>query len=148
MNTLSYKTKFANKTNHTKEWFIVDAEGKTLGRLATAIATVLRGKHKPTYTPHDDAGDYVIVLNSDKIKLTGNKWNAKKYITFSGYPGGQRTIVAKDLNKKKSFALVESAVRGMLPKNILGRQMIKKMFVYDGTEHPHQAQKPQTLNIK
>lgn len=145
VDTLSYKTKFANKASHTKEWFIVDAEGKTLGRLATSIATVLRGKHKPTYTPHADAGDYVVVLNSDKIKLTGNKWDNKRYVTFSGYPGGQKTIAAKDLNKKKSFALVESAVRGMLPKNILGRQMIKKMFVYDGAEHPHQAQKPQTL---
>ena len=145
MNTLSYRTKFANKTNHTKEWFIVDAEGKTLGRLASVIATVLRGKHKPTYTPHTDAGDYVIVLNSDKVKLTGNKWNDKKYVSFSGYPGGQRFIAAKDLNTKKSFALVEKAVRGMLPKNKLGRAMIKKMFVYDGLEHPHQAQKPQTL---
>lgn len=145
MNTLSYKTKFANKENHTKEWFIVDAEGKTLGRLATAIATVLRGKHKPTYTPHSDAGDYVIVLNSDKVKLTGHKWDNKRYVTFSGYPGGQKTIIAKELNKKKSFALVESAVRGMLPKTILGRQMIKKMFVYDGVEHPHQAQKPSPL---
>ena len=147
MNTLSYKTKFANKTNHTKEWFIVDAEGKTLGRLASVIATVLRGKHKPTYTPHTDAGDYVIVLNSDKVKLTGNKWNAKEYVSFSGYPGGQRFIAAKDLNKKKSFALVEKAVRGMLPKNKLGRAMFKKMFVYDDTTHPHQAQKPQTLKV-
>ncbi len=145
MNTLSYKTKFANKTNHTKEWFIVDAEGKTLGRLASVIATVLRGKHKPTYTPHTDAGDYVIVLNSDKVKLTGNKWNDKNYVSFSGYPGGQRFIAAKDLNKKKSFALVEKAVRGMLPKNKLGRAMFKKMFVYDGAAHPHQAQNPQTL---
>lgn len=147
VDTLSYKTKFANKTNHTKEWFVVDAEGKTLGRLASVIASVLRGKHKPTYTPHADAGDYVIVLNSDKVVLTGNKWNAKRYITFSGYPGGQKSIAAKDLNKKKSFALVESAVRGMLPKNRLGRQMIKKMFVYDGAEHPHGAQKPKTLNV-
>ena len=147
MNTLSYKTKFANETNHTKEWFIVDAEGKTLGRLASVIATVLRGKHKPTYTPHIDAGDYVIVLNSDKVKLTGNKWNAKEYVSFSGYPGGQRFIAAKDLNKKKSFALMEKAVRGMLPKNKLGRAMFKKMFVYDGTEHPHGAQKPQTLKV-
>jgi len=147
VNTLSYKTKFANKQNHTKKWYIVDAEGKTLGRLASAIAVVLRGKHKPNYTPHTDTGDYVIVINSDKVKLTGNKWNAKKYVSFSGYPGGQKFIAAKDLNKKKSFALIEKAVVGMLPKTKLGRAMFKKMFVYDSTEHPHQAQKPETLKV-
>lgn len=146
MNTLSYRTQFANKQTHEREWFVVDAEGKTLGRLCSEIAKVLRGKHKPTYTPHFDAGDYVIVLNSDKVHLSGNKWNDKKYIRYSGYPGGQKVVVAKDLNKKKTFAVLENAVRGMLPKNRLGRQMFKKLFVYEGTEHPHAAQQPKTLN--
>ena len=145
MNTLSYKTKFANAQTYQREWFVVDAEGKTLGRMATEIATILKGKHKPTYTPHFDAGDNVIVLNADKISLSGDKWNAKKYVTFSGYPGGQKFIVAKDLNKKKPIAIVENAVKGMLPKNKLGRAMFKKLFVYEGAEHPHAAQQPKSL---
>ena len=147
MDTLSYKTKFANKETFEREWFVIDAKNQTLGRLSSKIATILRGKHKATYTPHFDAGDYVIVLNSDQVHLSGNKWNDKKYISYSGYPGGQKTIAAKDLNKKKSFALVEKSVKGMLPKNRLGRQMFKKLFVYDGEEHPHTAQKPQTINL-
>lgn len=147
METLSYKTQHAKKQTHVREWFIVDAQDKTLGRMCSEIAKILRGKHKPTYTPHFDAGDYVIVINSDKVKMSGNKWNAKKYVTFSGYPGGQRFIVAKDLNKKKPIAVVENAVRGMLPKNKLGRAMFKKLFVYQGTEHNHAAQKPTTLNL-
>ncbi len=145
MNTLSYKTKFANAQTYQREWFVVDAEGKTLGRMATEIATILKGKHKPTYTPHFDAGDNVIVLNADKISLSGNKWDQKKYVTFSGYPGGQRFIAAKDLNKKKPIAIVENSVRGMLPKNKLGRAMFKKLFVYEGAEHPHAAQQPKEL---
>lgn len=147
METLSYKTQHAKKETHQREWFVVDAQDKTLGRMCTEIAKILRGKHKPSYTAHFDAGDYVIVLNSDKVKLTGNKWNAKKYITFSGYPGGQKSIVAKDLNKKKPIAIVENAVRGMLPKNKLGRAMFKKLFVYEGAEHNHAAQKPTTINL-
>ncbi|MCB0539012.1 MAG: 50S ribosomal protein L13 [Bacteroidetes bacterium] len=145
MNTLSYKTKFANAQTYEREWFVVDATDKTLGRLATQIATVLKGKHKPTYSPHFDAGDNVIVLNADKIHLSGDKWNQKKYIRYTGYPGGQREVVAKNLNDKKPIAIVENAVRGMLPKNKLGRAMFKKLFVYAGAEHPHAAQKPQTL---
>lgn len=145
MNTLSYKTKFANAQTHDREWFVVDATDKTLGRLATQIATVLKGKHKPTYTPHFDAGDYVIVLNADKIHLSGDKWDQKKYIRYTGFPGGQREVVAKDLNTKKPIAIVENAVKGMLPKNKLGRAMFKKLFVYENAEHPHAAQKPQTL---
>jgi len=145
VNTLSYKTKFANAQTYEREWFVVDAEGKTLGRMATEIATILKGKHKPTYTPHFDAGDNVIVLNADKITLSGNKWKDKKYVTFSGYPGGQRFIAAKDLNVKKPIAIVENAVKGMLPKNKLGRAMFKKLFVYEGAEHPHAAQQPKEL---
>ena len=148
MNTTSYKTSHPNKQTVQREWFVVDATNKTLGRLASEIARVLRGKHKPTYSPHFDAGDYVIVLNSDKVRLTGSKWTDKTYISYSGYPGGQKSINARDLNEKKSFALVENAVRGMLPKSRLGRQMIKKMFVYDGDEHPHQGQNPTELKLK
>lgn len=147
MDQLSYKTKFANNT-HQKEWFVVDAQGQTLGRLAARIASVLRGKHKASYTPNVDAGDYVIVLNSNKIHLSGNKWNAKVYVRHTGYPGGQRHILAKALNAKKPIALVETAVKGMLPKNSLGRAMFRKLFVYEGAEHAHAAQQPKTLTIK
>jgi large subunit ribosomal protein L13 len=121
-------------------------KNKTLGRLATQIATILRGKHKATYTPHFDAGDYVVVINANQIHLSGNKWDQKNYISYTGYPGGQRTINAKDLNVKKPIAIVENAVRGMLPKNRLGRDMFRKLFVYEGADHPHAAQKPQTLS--
>jgi len=146
VNTQSYKTKFANAQTHEREWFVVDAKDKTLGRLATQIATILRGKHKATYTPHFDAGDYVVVINANQIHLSGNKWDQKNYISYTGYPGGQRTINAKDLNVKKPIAIVENAVRGMLPKNRLGRDMFRKLFVYEGADHPHAAQKPQTLS--
>ena len=146
MNTQSYKTKFANAQTYEREWFVVDAKDKTLGRFATQIATILRGKHKATYTPHFDAGDYVVVVNANQIHLSGNKWDQKNYISYTGYPGGQRTINAKDLNVKKPIAIVENAVRGMLPKNRLGRDMFRKLFVYEGADHPHAAQKPQTLS--
>lgn len=147
MNTLSYKTKSATKETVERKWYVVDAEGETVGRLCSRIATVLRGKHKPSYTPHVDTGDYVIVLNADKVRFSGNKWDQKEYITFSGYPGGQKRIVAKNQVAKKPYAIVESAVRGMLPKGILGRQMFKKLFVYQGTEHPHAAQKPEKFTF-
>ena len=147
MNTLSYKTKSANKDTVKHKWYVVDAEGETLGRLASKIAIVLRGKHKPSYTPHVDCGDYVIVLNGDKVRLTGNKWAAKEYITFSGYPSGQKRQTAKEMVAKKPFFIVENAVRGMLPKNRLGRKLFKKLFVYAGNTHPHQAQKPQPFNF-
>ena len=146
MNTSSYKTKFANAQTHQREWFVVDATNKTLGRMCTEIATILKGKHKASYTPHFDAGDNVIVLNADKIHLSGNKWDQKTYVRYTGYPGGQRKVIAKDLNKKKPIAIVENAVRGMLPKNRLGRAMFRKLFVYEGAEHPHTAQKPKTLS--
>lgn len=147
MDTLSYKTVSANKQTVEHKWYVVDAEGMVLGRLCTRIATVLRGKHKPSYTPHVDCGDYVIVLNADKVKLTGTKLQNKEYITFSGYPGGQKRITAKELMAKKPHAIVEKAVRGMLPKNKLGRALNKKLFVYTGTEHAHQAQQPQPLKF-
>jgi len=145
VNQLSYKTRYVSKKEHQKSWYIVDAAGQTLGRMSTQIASILRGKHKPTYTPHDDAGDYVIVINSDKLHLSGNKWSQKVYHRYSGYPGGQKTINAKDLNIKHPTALIETAVKGMLPKCPLGRQMSGKLFVYAGAEHPHNAQKPVEL---
>lgn len=145
MNTLSYKTKSEKKEAVERKWFVIDAEGETVGRMCTKIAHVLKGKHKPSYTPHIDCGDYVIVINADKIRFTGNKMDKKEYITFSGYPGGQKRIVAKDLLVKKPTAIVENAVRGMLPKNTLGRDMFRKLFVYADAAHPHEAQQPETL---
>lgn len=146
MNSLSYKTVSAKKEEVQRDWYIFDAANQPLGRLCTQIATLLRGKHKPSYTPHVDCGDNVVVINAGNVHLSGNKWNDKDYIHYTGYPGGQRKIAAKDLNVKKPTALVENAVKGMLPKNKLGRAMYKKLFVYAGAEHPHQAQKPKSLN--
>lgn len=142
MDTLSFKTKSAKKEEVEHKWYIIDAENQVVGRMCTQIATVLRGKHKPSYTPHVDCGDYVIVINAEKVRFTGNKMEQKEYITFSGYPGGQKRRTAKEQMEKKPFAIVESAVKGMLPKNKLGRAMYKKLFVYAGSEHPHAAQKP------
>lgn len=147
MDQLSYKTKFVSKKEHQKSWFIIDAQGQTLGRLCTKVASILRGKHKPSYTPHDDAGDYVIIINSDKIHLTGNKWSQKVYYRYSGYPGGQKSIIAKDLNVKNPKSMVETAVKGMLPKCSLGKHMVGKLYVYAGGEHPHAAQKPTEIKI-
>lgn len=147
MNTLSYKTKSAKKGEVERNWYVIDAEGEVVGRVCSKIAHVLRGKHKTSYTPHVDTGDYVIVINAEKIRFTGNKWNQKEYITFSGYPGGQKRRVAKEMRTKKPIAVVENAVRGMLPKTKLGRAMIKKLFVYEGEEHPHQAQQPQPFEF-
>lgn len=147
MDTLSYKTQSAKKETVERKWYVVDAEGEVVGRLCSKIAHVLRGKHKPSYTPHVDTGDYVIVINADKIRFTGNKWAQKEYITFSGYPGGQKRTIASELHAKKSYAVVENAVKGMLPKNRLGRAMFKKLFVYEGSEHPHVAQKPEPFNF-
>lgn len=147
MDTLSYKTKYANKETVEKNWYVVDAENEVVGRLASRIASVLRGKHRPDYSPHMDAGDYVIVLNADKVRFTGNKLAQKEYITFSGYPGGQKRTTAENLMATKPLRVMESAVRGMLPKNKLGRAMIKKLFLYEGTEHPHHAQKPQEFKF-
>ncbi len=143
MDTLSYKTKSTRKEDVERAWFLVDLEGETVGRIASKIAHVLKGKHKASYTPHIDCGDYVIAINADKIRFTGNKWSQKEYLTYSGYPGGQKSKVAEELRASKPHAIIEKAVQGMLPKNKLGRQMFKKFFVYAGAEHPHAAQKPQ-----
>jgi len=144
---LSYKTKSERKEDVVRAWYVVDAEGETVGRLCTKIATVLRGKHKPSYTPHVDTGDNVIVLNAEKIRFTGSKMKDKQYVSYSLYPGGQKKISPESLMKKKPYAVVERAVKGMLPKNKLGRAMFKKLFVYAGTEHPHAAQKPQKIEF-
>ncbi|HHX75903.1 MAG TPA: 50S ribosomal protein L13 [Acholeplasmataceae bacterium] len=141
------KTFMANESTITRKWYVVDAEGKTLGRLATQVASVLKGKHKPSYTPHVDTGDYVIVINADKIKLTGNKWNDKIYYKHSGYNSGLTETPAKELMAKMPTALVEKAVKGMIPKTSLGRDMLRKLFVYAGPEHKHQAQQPESLEV-
>jgi len=132
----------------TRQWYVVDAEGKTLGRLASHIATILKGKHKPIYTPHADVGDYVIVINADKIHVTGRKMRQKMYHRHSGYPGGLKSINLRDLLQRHPTRAIEFAVKGMLPKNRLGRKMFKKLKVYAGSDHPHQAQKPQVLALK
>ncbi|MCT4565484.1 MAG: 50S ribosomal protein L13 [Maledivibacter sp.] len=130
-----------------RKWYVVDAEGKTLGRLATQVATILRGKHKPTYTPHVDTGDFVIILNAEKVNLTGKKLDQKMYRWHTGYPGGLKERTYRDMINNKPEKVVMSAVKGMLPKNSLGRQMLKKLRVYRGSEHGHQAQKPEVLDI-
>ncbi|MGD9761914.1 MAG: 50S ribosomal protein L13 [Candidatus Izemoplasmatales bacterium] len=142
------KTFMANENTIKREWFVIDAAGATLGRLATEVATVLRGKHKPTFTPHVDCGDYVIVINADKIVLTGNKWEDKKYYTHSTYPSGLKTRTAKELMAEKPIRMVELAIKGMLPKNKLGDQMYTKLFVYAGAEHKQQAQQPVIMELK
>ncbi|HUU99881.1 MAG TPA: 50S ribosomal protein L13 [Bacteroidales bacterium] len=147
MNTLSYKTVSANKTTVNKEWVIIDAEGAILGRLATLIASMLRGKHKTNFTPHVDCGDNVVVINAEKVALSGKKWSDKEYVRHTGYPGGQRFTTAEDMLKKNPISLVEHAVRGMLPKNRLGRAIFKNMHVYAGASHPHEPQKPKKIEI-
>ncbi|MEL6358584.1 MAG: 50S ribosomal protein L13 [Bacteroidota bacterium] len=146
MNTLSYKTKSANDATVERRWIIVDAEGEVVGRLASQIAHLLRGKHKPYYTPHVDCGDHVIVINADKVRFTGQKMTNKVYLRHTGYPGGQRSITPAELLARKPFAVIEKAVKGMLPKNRLGRAMFRKLHVYAGADHPHTAQKPETYN--
>lgn len=147
MDTRSYKTIHANKETVERKWYIIDAEGEVVGRLCSRIATVLRGKHKPSFTPHFDAGDYVIVINADKVRFTGQKLFQKEYQTYSGYPGGQKRTLAKDMLSNKPIVVMERGVKGMLPKNRLGRAMYKKLFVYAGPEHPHEAQKPEPFNF-
>ena len=147
MDTLSYKTVSANKATVEKNWVVVDADSQVLGRLSSEVAKVIRGKHKPGYTPHVDCGDNVIVINADKVKLTGKKWTDKVYIRHTGYPGGQRQRTANELKAKSSTLLVENAVRGMLPKNRLGRALFNNLYVYAGAEHPHAEQKPKELKF-
>ena len=145
MNTLSYKTRSVKKEDLNRQWYVVDADGEVLGRLCTRIATVLRGKHHPEYTPHVDTGDYVIVVNAGKVRFTGNKENVKIYQNYSGYPGGLKELTASEIRARKPERLIEIAVKGMLPKNKLGNAMIKKLFVYAGPEHLHTAQQPRPL---
>lgn len=142
------KTFMQKKETVERKWYVVDAEGKTLGRLATQVATVLRGKNKPTYTPHIDCGDYVIVINAEKVVLTGNKLEDKMYYNHSGFPGGLRERNAKTMIEKYPEEMVERAIKGMLPHNALGRAMGKKLFVYAGTDHKHEAQKPEVMEVK
>jgi large subunit ribosomal protein L13 len=147
VNTLSYKTVSANKATVNKEWVIIDAEGAILGRLATTVASMLRGKNKTDFTPHVDCGDYVVVINAEKVELSGNKWSDKQYVRHTGYPGGQRFTPADEMMKKNPINLIEHAVRGMLPRNRLGRAMFKNMHVYAGSTHPHEAQKPRKVEL-
>ena len=147
MDTLSYKTKSANKKTVDKQWLLVDADGQTLGRLASKIAILLRGKHKPSFTPHVDCGDNVVVINAEKIHLSGKKWEAKVYQRFTGYPGGQRSRTAEEMLDKKPTSLVEKAVKGMLPKNKLGAELFRNLRVYAGTDHDQEAQKPKAINL-
>jgi len=147
VNTLSYRTESAKPSTVERKWHIIDAEGLIVGRLCTKIASVLRGKHKPDFTTHFDNGDYVIVINAEKVRFTGGKMEKKIYLRHTGYPGGQRATTARQLMDKKPISIVETAVRGMLPKTKLGRAQYKKLFVYEGAEHPHVAQKPQQMDI-
>lgn len=147
MNTLSYKTISVNKENADKKWMLVDAEGQVLGRLASEIAKILRGKHKASYTPHSDCGDNVIVVNAEKIALTGNKMETKYYIRHTGYPGGQRMRPVKEQLSRKPIAVVEHAVKGMLPKTKLGAELFRNLHVYAGPEHKHEAQQPKKIEF-
>lgn len=147
MNTLSYKTVSVNYANSQKRWVLVDAENQTVGRLASAIAYVLRGKHRPDYTPHADCGDNVVVVNAGKVRFTGEKWDKKNYIHYTGHPGGQRSVRASHLAARKPEAILEHAVKGMLPKNRLGRRLFSNLYVYAGETHKHEAQSPAKIDI-
>ncbi|MDR3227316.1 MAG: 50S ribosomal protein L13 [Prevotellaceae bacterium] len=147
MDTLSYKTVSANKATVNKGWVLIDATDVVLGRLASRVALILRGKTKPNYTPHVDCGDNVIIINAEKVRLTGKKMTDKIYVRHTGYPGGQRFATPSELLKRKPLAVVEEAVRGMLPKNRLGAQLFRNLYVYAGGEHQQEAQKPKQINI-
>ena len=147
MNTLSYKTVSANAASVEKNWLVVDAEGQTLGRLASKVALLIRGKRKPNYTPHVDCGDNVIIVNAEKVVLSGNKMTDKTYIWHTGYPGGQRTTNPEQIMAKFPERIVEKAVKGMLPKNRLGAELFRNLHVYVGPEHKNEAQKPKVINI-
>ena len=147
MDTLSYKTIAANKSTVNKLWVLVDAEGQTLGRLASKVAILLRGKHKPNFTPHVDCGDNVVIINASKVNLTGNKWEDKTYIRYTGYPGGQRSLSANQLFEKNPITIIEKSVKGMLPKNKLGSELFRNLYVYNDSNHNQDAQKPVTINL-
>jgi large subunit ribosomal protein L13 len=147
VNTLSYKTVSANKNTVNKEWLLVDADGQKLGRLASKVAMLLRGKYKPNYTPHVDCGDNIVIINAEKIVLTGKKWTDKSYVRHTGYPGGQRFLSAREMFDKDPTRLIEKAVKGMLPKNKLGSTLFRNLYVYVGAEHNQEAQKPKECNL-
>lgn len=147
MDTLSYRTESVSKENAEHKWYVVDAENMVVGRLCTTIASVLRGKNKPSYTPHADTGDYVIVINADKVRFTGKKWAQKVYKNYSLYPGGLKVVTAEEMLEKHPIRIIERAVKGMLPKTKLGNALYKKLYVYEGADHPHVAQKPEKLEV-
>ena len=147
MDILSFKTVSANSATAQKGWIIVDADSAVLGRLISRVAYVLRGKNKTNFTPNVDCGDNVIIINADKIRLTGKKWDEKEYISHSGYPGGQKTVTPKMLKARSSKLVLESAIKGMLPKNRLGRKLFNNVFIYEGAEHPHAAQQPKEVKL-
>lgn len=147
MNPVSFKTQHLNKQTAEKNWYVVDASTLVLGRLASEVAKIIRGKHKPTYSPHVDGGDYVVVINAEKVRLTGRKMTDKVYISHTGYPGGQRFATPREYMQKNPARVIESAVRGMLPKNRLGRRLFTHLYVYAGSVHPHEAQNPKKLEL-
>lgn len=147
MNVNSFKTYSAKASDVQREWYVIDAENQVVGRLATQVATILRGKHKPQYTPHVDCGDFVVIINADKARFTGSKETQKQYFSYSGYPGGEKLQSPKEMRQRKPTFIVQNAIRGMLPKNALGRQMLTKLKVYAGGEHPHEAQQPKELTL-
>ncbi len=148
MDTLSYKTLSANKETANKQWFVVDAEGQTLGRMASKVAKVLRGKYKTNFTPHADCGDNVVIINAGKVIMTGNKINDRRIFSHTGFPGGQKRISPSEMLKKDDTSLVRHAIRGMLPKNKLGAAILKNCYIYSTKDHDHEAQKPKVLNLK
>lgn len=148
MDALSYKTVSVNKVSAPKEWVVIDATNQVVGRLASQVAKILRGKHKPSFTPNSDCGDNVIIINADKVRFTGKKLTDKVYVRHTGYPGGQRFATPVDMLKRKPLFVVEKAVKGMLPKNRLGSALFRNLHVYAGTEHPHEAQQPKVINVK
>ena len=147
MDTLSYKTLSANKETANKRWFVVDAEGQTLGRMVSKVAKILRGKYKTNFTPHADCGDFIIILNAGKVVMSGNKMEDRKIFSHTGYPGGQKRISPSEMLAKDETSVVKHAIKGMLPKNKLGAAILKNCFIYAGTEHNHQAQNPIALNL-
>ncbi len=147
MDALSYKTSYAKKATVERKWFVVDASGQTVGRIASEIAKIVKGKHKPSYTPSTNCGDHVIVINAEKVKFTGQKWKGKEYISHTLYPGGQKTVVARDMLAKHPTRILEKAVKGMLPKSILGSQMYRNLHVVEGDKHQYEAQQPIELKF-
>lgn len=147
MDAISFKTQSAKPADVERDWYVIDAENLVVGRLASQVAAILRGKHKPSYTPHVDTGDFVIVVNADKVRFTGNKETAKQYFRHSGYPGGEKSRSPKDVRERRPEFIVRNAIQGMLPKGPLGRQMYRKLKVYAGPTHPHEAQQPKELSL-